>query len=132
MSDELKERQSRFGELAMELMGADFARKFIQQVWDEASPAVKKDLADGILKRLTADAAKEGRMTGASVYTVLERVTKEAAASFQVTPKMVDELKERCQRAWIEYSQTIAKHVVQTCADRLLEQVKSAMYNIRL
>ncbi|MDO8688867.1 MAG: hypothetical protein Q7R39_02445 [Dehalococcoidia bacterium] len=46
MSDK---KESRFAELAMELMGAQFAQKMIQEIWDAASPEVKQSLANEML-----------------------------------------------------------------------------------
>ena len=46
--------QSRIAELAMELMGADAARSFIDKIWESASPQVRQALADAVVARVTA------------------------------------------------------------------------------
>lgn len=74
---------SRFAEIVTELMGAQHAAALIKQVLDAASPEVKADLADKILKMA---AESNGAVYDASRYLqqLIERRAKEIfVAEFQ-------------------------------------------------
>ncbi len=43
--------ESRIAELAVEMMGAQFAQKLLTDVWEAAAPEVKQKLANDILQR---------------------------------------------------------------------------------
>lgn len=66
MADE--DKKSRFAELSMELMGAKLVGEFVQQVWAAASKEVKAELAEAVVKRVTA------QLRDGSGYQVTEAI----------------------------------------------------------
>lgn len=48
----MSEDKSRFSELAMELMGAEVANKFLSAAWETAGPDVKRSLADALIVKV--------------------------------------------------------------------------------
>lgn len=59
MPDERGVKDSRFAELAYELMGAKMAEEIIRDIWKKASPEVKKALADKVIALVTENITRE-------------------------------------------------------------------------
>lgn len=113
MTEETK--QSRFAELAFELMGTKAATQFLQEAWDYASDEAKRDLADGFLQ-LLVDQCRRGsfevrsmaeRIIYQRVQPMVEAELKamEPAIADQVKSRMAEEVKrslESCARIALE------------------------------
>lgn len=67
-----QDSKSHFAELAVELMGSKMIADVVRDVWESASPEVKRELADKVVARLGEELAKE------SLYTEKAWVLREA------------------------------------------------------
>lgn len=64
--------KGRFAELAMELMGSKMVADVVREIWQSASPEVKRELADKVMAKIGEQLAQE------SLYAEGREVVREA------------------------------------------------------
>lgn len=92
---------SRFAELATELLGAQTAAKILEQIWSEASPEVKKDLADAVIAKAKVailERASSSWRCEEEVSNWMRRATSDAFE--KIRTKLEKAISEEIERTW--------------------------------
>ena len=98
MSDDDNQQKGRFAELAMELMGAQFAQKMLEEVWGSATPEVKTQLSDKILKQLMTKDISSWHMENVLGKEVNEFLESEGGKA--LVAKKAQELVDKAASSW--------------------------------
>ena len=109
---------SRFAELATELLGAKAAAELIREVWATASPEVRQQLADAVVRKLTEEIAQgHGFRASDALRYELDKIGKEVAQ--QKAAEMEQATRAELDRVWEKTVRQRAEDVVQ----RVLREV---------
>lgn len=112
----MAESDSRFAELAQEILGAQMAAKLVQEIWDSATDERKTEMADAILKVCKARIERKEWGIEREVDRRINEVATERAT--QLVEERMEEILEKVDQAFQKrYEKTI-----QAAASKVLAQ----------
>lgn len=127
----MPENNSRFAEMAMELMGSKMAHEFITQVWEAASPRVKKELADKVMAALTeqikaSDWNSPGYIAKQAANDRIRSLAHEVAQSYFDEHKgaFLAEVKVQMEASWKDAVMAATLYVLDAAAAKVRETIR--------
>lgn len=117
------ENKSRFAELAVEMMGAQAAGRFLDDVWSHASSEVKKDLANKVITALaeqTINRLTDSFYSGQYTNSTIDKLVDTKAFEESHGPNIRKAFAAAFERLWPDAVERLAR----TALDNALKDVK--------
>lgn len=127
------EEKSRIAEMAVELMGAQAMKTYITEIWETASPEVKKTLADAILTQLGT--SLHDPQCQWEVDKVLERRVVAATKEQLESPTWREKIRSKIDKMLLERWETVVTREVERSTEQavrgVLGQIADALHKVR-
>lgn len=125
MSEDEKSK-SRFGELAVELLGAKMASDLVREVWEHAPPEVKQALAVSVLDEL-----KKRPLDEYAIRNVCDQWVKDTASALMAEPARSEMIRAaisaRIDAVWQKAIENSVEHLVGTVVHEALQSTGRAI-----